>query len=92
MGINGSHKVRILIAVAAGFLLIFITTLFFPIIEPDKKAYAYINGEPVYDSDIALYEAQDAIYKLTHNFNTGTENLSNLSKFYEIEKKLSKSK
>lgn len=78
-------------AVAAGILLL--AGLFAIFLKPRRNvAYAYINGKPVTDKNIAMEETKKALFLVSENLNQGTEQLYHLSKFKETERLISKDK
>ncbi len=53
--------------------------------QEEQKIYAYINGKPIMDEQVAKIEAKRALLLVSSNFNQGTENLKHLSNFSEAE-------
>jgi hypothetical protein len=47
----------------------------------EKKVYAYINGKPIENREIAYKEAQKALLLVSKNLNKGTEKINHLSEF-----------
>jgi hypothetical protein len=47
----------------------------------EKKVFAYINGRPVENRELAYKEAQKALLLVSKNLNKGTEKISHLSEF-----------
>jgi len=45
----------------------------------EKPVYAYINGEPVENQELAFKEAQKALMIISKNLNEGTKNVRHLS-------------
>ena len=54
--------------------------------------YAYINGVPVTDKNIALSEAEKAFSVVSDNLRTGTKDLHQLSKYNKYKRFIIKSK
>jgi len=52
----------------------------------EKPVYAYINGKPVENQELAYKEAQKALMLVSKNLNEGTKNIGHLS---ELDKALS---
>jgi len=78
----------VLTGIAAGILLIF-GIVFFPKNE-NKPVYAYVNGVPVTDEDMALKETYKAFDLISNNLNRGTEDLNYLHKLNRIESLIKK--
>ena len=47
----------------------------------EKNVYAYINGKPVENKEMAYKEAQKALLMMSKNLNKGTENINQLCEF-----------
>jgi len=45
----------------------------------EKPVYAYINGQPVENQEVAFKEAQKALMMISKNLNEGTKNVKHLS-------------
>ena len=73
-----------LIAVAA-IILIVISIFTNTDNSEEKKVYAYINGKPIMNEQVAEMEAKRALLLISSNFNQGTENLKHLSSFSKAE-------
>lgn len=73
-----------LIAVAA-IILIVISIFTNTYNSEEKKVYAYINGKPIMNEQVAEMEAKRALLLISSNFNQGTENLKHLSSFSKAE-------
>ncbi len=80
------------IAGIAAAILILAGTLFF-LQKPDEPVtYAYINGVPVTDKELAIDETQKALLLISEKLSHSTADLLYLSKFTDIEKKFTKNK
>ena len=78
-------------AIAAGILLLAGFWLLYK--KPaEPTVYAYINGVPVTDKNIALCEARKAFSLVSDNLRTGTKDLSQLSKFNQYRQLIIKTK
>jgi hypothetical protein len=49
--------------------------------DDEKKVYAYINGKPIENREMAYKEAQKALLLVSKNLNKGTEKIHHLSEF-----------
>jgi hypothetical protein len=58
----------------------------------EETVYAYINGTPITNKDIALLQTKKALFLISNNFNQGTKELHQISKFNEIEQQITKTK
>ncbi len=56
----------------------------------ENTTYAFINGQPINEQEVALEEMKKALSIMTSHLNQGTEGLSQLSKFDQIKKSISK--
>ena len=88
--INTRRIIRIS-GIAAGILILFGLWLIFRKL-PAPTVYAYINGVPVTDKNIALSEAEKAFSVVTDNLKTGTKDLHQLSKYNKYKRFIIKSK
>jgi hypothetical protein len=76
-------------AVAASIALVF-GIWFMNRSTDEKKIFAYINGKPVENKEIAYKEAQKALLLVSKSFNKGTENLKQISEFDRTLKMINK--
>ncbi len=78
------------IAAAAAVFLILAGTLFFMTRPDEPVAYAYINGVPITDQDMATDETQKVLSLISEKLNKSTADLAYLSKLTDIEEKFTK--
>lgn len=83
-------KIYIFSALAATILLFLGLFLFHPKDNDPGKIYAYINGNPITDKELALDKTRKAISTVSENFNKGTDNLEYLAKFHNAKQLLTK--
>lgn len=76
------------LAVAASVCLLVVAGLFWPVEQ--QTVYAYIDGKPVTDKEIALAEMKKALGQVSQEFNRGTSELQRISKFNEMEGRIFK--
>ena len=76
------------ISVAASVCLLVIAGLFWPVEQ--QTVYAYIDGKPVTDKEIALAEMEKALGHVSQELNRGTSEFRKISKYDEIEGKVFK--
>jgi hypothetical protein len=74
----------------AAALMILASTLFFLNKPREPIAYAYINGMPVTDKDLAIEETEKVLLLVSNQFNRSTTDLSHLKRLADIEKKFTK--
>jgi len=72
--------------IAAGILIIIGIWLMIKKTAPPPTVYAYINGVPVTDRGVALYEANKVFTLLSDHLRTGTKDLNQLSKYNKYER------
>ncbi len=88
IGKNRKVKMRKLyyqvFAIAAS-ILILISIFTYTDNSEEQIVYAYINGKPIMNEQVAKMEAKRALLLVSSNFNNGTENLKHLSSFSEAE-------
>jgi hypothetical protein len=90
---NTHNKQLIRIISLAASIAILIGVLFFVNRKPtEETVYAYINGAPITNMDSALIQTKKALFLISNNFNQGTRELNQISKFNEIEQQLIKTK
>lgn len=77
------------IAVAASVCLLIAAGLFWPVEQ--QTVYAYIDGVPVTDKEIAMAEMKKALGQVSQEFYRGTSELRKISKFDEVEGRVFKS-
>lgn len=58
----------------------------------EEIIYAYINGKPITNKDMAMLQTKKALFLISDNLNQGTKELHQISKFNEIEQQLTKTK
>ena len=51
----------------------------------NEIVYAYINGKPITDKNIAAEYSKQALLAVSQNLEQGTKNINYLSKFHKIE-------
>ncbi len=73
--------------IAASIALVVGIALFHPN-NNDQAIYGYINGKPITDKSIAIDEIQSALNMVSQNYNRGTKELNQLSKFYKTTEKV----
>lgn len=78
------------IAGIAAALMILAGTMFFLNKPHEPVTYAYINGMPVTDKDLAIEETQKVLLMISNQFNRSTTDLSHLNRLSDIEKKFAK--
>jgi len=76
------------LAIAASVCLLVIAVLFWPVQQ--QTVYAYINGQPITDKEVALAEMEKALEQVSQGLNRGTSELKRISKFEEIEGRIFK--
>lgn len=81
-----THKL-IFMALAASIALLF-SVFLFQENSTEEKVYAYINGQPVLDQQVAYNEAQKALLMISNNLNGGTKDLKHLVDFGKAEEML----
>ena len=69
----------------AASILILISIFIYTDNSEEQKIYAYINGKPIMNEQVAKMEAKRALLLVSSNFNQGTENLKHLSTFSKAE-------
>jgi len=80
-----TRKILYLItSVAASILLLF--SIFTYINKPNSpKVYAYVNGKPIMDEELAKQETEKALLLVSKNLNEGSKSLKHLSTFSKAE-------
>ena len=78
------------IAGVAAALMILAVTMFFLHTPPQPVTYAYINGMPVTNKDLAIEETQKVLLLISDQFSRSTTDLSHLNRLSDIEKKFAK--
>ena len=71
-------------AIAASILILISIFTYTDNLE-EQKVYAYINGKPIMNEQVAEMEAKRALMLVSSNFNQGAENLKHLSSFNRAE-------
>ena len=84
------NRIWQLSGIAASILIVLSAIFWMPGSMDQGPAYAYINGQPVNNEEVALEEMKKALSIMTSHLNQGTEGLSQLSKFEQIKKSISK--
>jgi len=79
------RKIYYLISGIAASLLLLISILTYTDNSEEQKVYAYINGKPIMNEQVAKMEAKRALLLVSSNFNQGAENLNHLSTFSKAE-------
>ncbi|NJO88678.1 MAG: hypothetical protein HC831_06725 [Chloroflexia bacterium] len=51
----------------------------------EQRVYAYIDGKPITDKDVAMAETQKALFLISNKLNEGTVNLNHLKEFSKAE-------
>lgn len=69
----------------AASIVLLISILTYSDNPEEQKVYAYINGKPIMNEQVAKMEAKRALLLVSSNFNQGTENLKHLSTFSKAE-------
>ena len=69
----------VLSGIAASFIIGLSLTFLLKTNNP-PVVYAYINGKPITDKEIAIKESKQALLTITTNLNKGTESLNYLNK------------
>lgn len=90
--INAFRKAVITITSIAACIAIFLTLSYLLTNSNQKKVYCYINGEPVYDKEIAMLETQKSLKLVSTNLNYGLNGLNELSKLYTTKQLVFKTK
>ncbi len=80
---------RIMFWAMAACIALLISVFVFNIERNEPKVYAYINGKPVTDKDVAMAETQKALLLISNKLNEGTSNLNHLKEFNKAEEILS---
>jgi len=73
------------VSAIAASILIFISIFTYTDNLEEQKVYAYINGKPIMNEQVAIMEAKRALLLVSSNFNEGTESLKHLSSFNKAE-------
>ena len=76
--VNKTRKIMIW-AMAASIALLLAVSVFNK--EPEQEVYAYINGKPVMNKEVAMAETQKVLLLISNNLNEGTSNLGHLKEF-----------
>ena len=74
----------VFLAIAASIALL-ISVFIFQHKQPEEQIYAYVNGVPVENKDMAIAEAQKALMLISKNLNEGTQSLNHLKEFNKAE-------
>lgn len=82
----------LMVASVAAAVLILIGALLFFHKPVEPVAYAYINGLPITDKEIAIGETEKALGLISEKLNQSTTDLSYLSKLTDIKEKFTKDK
>jgi len=82
---TNKRKIYYLISGIAASLLLLISILTYTDNSEEQKVYAYINGKPIMNEQVAKMEAKRALLLVSSNFNHGAENLNHLSTFSKAE-------
>lgn len=73
-------KLRYVITGVAAALLIALTLTFWLNQDEQPVVYAYINGKPITDKELALNGTKQALFAVSENLNKGTQGLEQLNK------------
>ncbi len=76
---------RIVIWAIAASIALLISVFALKNNQPEQKIYAYINGKPITDKEMAMAETQKALLLISNNLNEGTSNLNHLKDFNKAE-------
>ena len=79
------RKIYYLISGIAASIILLISILTYSDNFEEQKIYAYINGKPIMNEQVAKMEAKRALLLVSSNFNHGTKNLNHLSNFSKAE-------
>ena len=83
-------KTYTIFALAATILLL-LGLFLFPLKDKNPgKIYAYIDGNPIRDKELALDKTQKIISTVSENFNKGTDNLEHFAKFHKAKQLVTK--
>ena len=74
------------VSAIAASILILISVITYTDNTEEQRVYAYINGKPIMDEQVAIIEAKRALLLVSSNLNEGTESLKHLSSFNKAEK------
>ena len=80
------------VASIAAAMLILIAALLFIQKPAEPVAYAYINGVPITNKEIALEETEKTLALVSEKLNQSTADLSYLSRLTDIKEKFTKEK
>ncbi len=80
------------VASIAAAMLILIAALLFIQKPAEPVVYAYINGVPITDKEIAMQETEKALALVSEKLNHSTADLSYLSRLADIKEKFTKEK
>jgi hypothetical protein len=89
--VNMKYIIR-LSSIAASILIIFGIVFLFTQKTSEEVVYAYINGKPITNKELALHQTKKALFFISDNLNQGTKELNQFSKFNEIEQLITKTK
>jgi hypothetical protein len=81
---TGKTRKIILWAMAACIALL-ISVFVFNTERNEPEVYAYIDGKPITDKDVAMAETQKALLLISNKLNEGTSNLNHLKEFSKAE-------
>ncbi|RLD64861.1 MAG: hypothetical protein DRI95_09930 [Bacteroidetes bacterium] len=84
------RKIYFLISGIAASILILISVFNFSDNSEEQKVYAYINGKPIINEQVAKMEAKRALLLVSSNFNHGAKNLNHLTSFSKAEELIGK--
>lgn len=79
------RKVYYLVSGIAAAIVLLISIVTYSDNSEEQKVYAYINGKPIMNEQVAKMEAKKALLFVSSKFNKGTENLKHLSIFSKAE-------
>ncbi|NOZ34785.1 MAG: hypothetical protein GXO80_05765 [Chlorobi bacterium] len=87
---QSKHKLLYRLSGIAAVILIAAFIIFSKSKSENKIIYAYVNGKPIYEKRKAEKYSKLALYRISENLNTGTENLNYLNKLNKIEQLIKK--
>ena len=79
------RKIYYQVSGIAASIILLISILTYSDNSEEQKIYAYINGKPIMNEQVAKMEAKRALLLVSSNFNHGTKNLNHFTSFSRAE-------
>jgi hypothetical protein len=89
-GIKHSRSLRYIWMAAAACILLLLGIFILQNRAPEQVVYAYINGIPVTDEQLAIEETKKALSLISTNLNQGTTGLNYLSEINKTKQLITK--